>query len=62
LLAVALHYLIIMAAPEEAWASARIDKRALGPSVHGMLFFLKHEKGLTAPCAANSCRLKATTV
>jgi hypothetical protein len=39
LLVVALHYLITLAAPEEAWASARIDKRALEPSVPGVLFF-----------------------
>jgi hypothetical protein len=39
LLTVVLHYLVPLAAPEEAWASARIDKRALGPSVPGLLFF-----------------------
>jgi hypothetical protein len=49
LLTVALHYLVPLAAPEEAWASARIDKRALGPRlgpyVPGLLFlFLKNIK------------------
>jgi hypothetical protein len=39
LLTVALHYLVTLAALEEARASARIDKRALGPSVHALLFF-----------------------
>jgi hypothetical protein len=39
LLTVALHYLVSLAALEKAWASARIDKRALGPSVLGLLFF-----------------------
>jgi hypothetical protein len=60
LLAVALHYLITLAAREEALASARIDKRALGPCVPGFFFFFKYVKWLTAPRAANSCRWKAS--
>jgi hypothetical protein len=45
LLTVALHYVVPLAAPEEAWASARIDKRALGPYVPGLLFFKNIKKG-----------------
>jgi hypothetical protein len=46
LLTVALHFLVTLVAPEEAWASARIDKRALsGSNLPGMLFFLKYQKG-----------------
>jgi hypothetical protein len=54
--------MVCMAAREEAWASARIDEIALGPCVPGMPFFFKSQNGLTAPCAANSCRWKATNV
>jgi hypothetical protein len=47
-------------------------RRSLGKRTHGQegtwtvcawpAVFLKYQKGLTAPGAANSCRLKATTV
>jgi hypothetical protein len=39
LLTVALYYLVPLAATEEAWASARIDKRAFRPCLPGMMLF-----------------------
>ena len=47
--------LLALATAEEAWASARIDKRAFRPSMFGGPIpscFLKSQNGLTVPCAA----------